>query len=66
MQSSCSSKNRFRSVFSELETAQLEERVKVMELEELQQQMEDQQVEYELQRIQTQAKDAQQVQEGSH
>ncbi|CAI5683933.1 unnamed protein product [Oreochromis niloticus] len=60
-----SSIGRFPShALSELETAQLEERVKQMELEEFQQHLEeDQQVEYECQRLQAQAREAQQLQE---
>ncbi|XP_042068926.1 actin cytoskeleton-regulatory complex protein PAN1-like [Haplochromis burtoni] len=60
-----SSIGRFPShALSDLETAQLEERVKQMELEEFQQHLEeDQQVEYECQRLQAQAREAQQLQE---
>ncbi len=63
--SSRSSASRFPShIFSELETAQLEERVKEMELEELQQHIEeDQQIDHECQRLQTQAREAQRLQE---
>ncbi|XP_035990660.1 uncharacterized protein LOC118562391 [Fundulus heteroclitus] len=63
--SSRSTTSRFSShVLSELDTAQLEERVKEMELEELQQTIEeDQQADNECQRLQTQAREAQQLQE---
>lgn len=52
------------NVLSELENAQLEERVREMELLELQQDIEeDRQIEYERQRLQTKAREAQQLQE---
>lgn len=63
--SSHSSIGRFQfNLLSELENAQLEERVKEMELVEFQQRIEeDQQIDYECPRLQTQAREAQRLQE---